>query len=89
MVRQSAIATNAQSRHLGGRHREGATLKANILQGNADKQGFAKVMGFVLAFSLLASPTFGMRSSRAVSVVEEKGERIVEIIATKIRCGSC
>ena len=84
VVRQSTIATNAQSAGTSvAAIEKGATLKASILKGNADKQGFAKGMGFVLAFLFyMASLTFGMQL--AGSVVEEKASRIVEIIATKI-----
>lgn len=84
VVRQATVAANAQAAGTSiDAIEQGATLKADILKGNADKQGFAKVMGFVLAFLFyMASIGFGMQL--AGSVVEEKASRIVEIIATKI-----
>ena len=84
VVRQSMITTNAEKAGTTvAAIEQGATLKSGILKGDADKQGFAKVMGFVLAFLFyMASIAFGMQL--AGSVVEEKASRIVEIIATKI-----
>lgn len=84
VVRQSMITSNAEKAGTTvAAIEQGATLKSGILKGDADKQGFAKVMGFVLAFLFyMASIAFGMQL--AGSVVEEKASRIVEIIATKI-----
>ncbi len=61
----------------------GSELGATLLDGDAERQGFAEGMGFALAFLFyLAAVTFGYTLSG--SVVEEKSNRIVEIIATKI-----
>ena len=84
VVRETVVAENAaQAGTTMAAIDKGSVLKASILKGDADKQGFAKVMGFVLAFLFyMASIGFGMQL--AGSVVEEKASRIVEIIATKI-----
>ena len=59
-----------------------------MLVGDADQRDFAQGMAFALAFLFyLSSLVFGM--TLAGSVVEEKQSRIVEIIATRSRCGSC
>lgn len=84
IVRQSVTATNAQAAGTDLTAIErGATLQTSLLIGDADQQGFADAMGFVLAFLFyMASLGFGL--TIAGSVVEEKASRIVEIIATKI-----
>lgn len=84
VVRQTTVAANAQAAGTSvAKIEQGAALKSDILRGDADKQGFAKAMGFALAFLFyMASLGFGMQL--AGSVVEEKASRIVEIIATKI-----
>ncbi|MFC7490342.1 MULTISPECIES: ABC transporter permease [unclassified Knoellia] len=61
----------------------GSAVTTGILEGDADRAGVAKVVGFALAMMFyLASFTFGL--ALANSVVEEKASRIVEIITTKI-----
>jgi ABC-2 type transport system permease protein len=62
---------------------QGSALGVDILNGDAERQGFAKAVAFVLAFLFyMASLGFGMML--AGSVVEEKASRIVEIITTRI-----
>jgi ABC-2 type transport system permease protein len=61
----------------------GATLSTSILDGNAEKQGFAKGLGFAFSF-LFYIAALGFGITLAMSVVEEKASRIVEIITTKI-----
>lgn len=61
----------------------GSELRTTVLDGDADRAGVAKAVGFALAMLFyLASFTFGL--ALANSVVEEKASRIVEIITTKI-----
>lgn len=61
----------------------GSELRMTVLDGDADRAGVAKAVGFALAMLFyLASFTFGL--ALANSVVEEKASRIVEIITTKI-----
>lgn len=61
----------------------GSAVSTTLLDGDADKAGVAKAVGFALALLFyLASFTFGL--ALANSVVEEKASRIVEIITTKI-----
>jgi len=61
----------------------GSELRTAILDGDADKQGFAKGLGFAFAF-LFYMAALGFGITLAMSVVEEKASRIVEIITTKI-----
>lgn len=61
----------------------GATLETQVLDGDAEKQGFAKGLGFAFAF-LFYMAALGFGITLAMSVVEEKASRIVEIITTKI-----
>lgn len=61
----------------------GSEIGTTLLDGDAERQGFAEGMGFALAFLFyMAALIFGYTLSG--SVVEEKSNRIVEIIATKI-----
>ena len=61
----------------------GSQVSTAVLDGDADRLGVAKAVGFALALLFyLASFTFGL--ALANSVVEEKASRIVEIITTKI-----
>ncbi|GGB77758.1 hypothetical protein N798_03490 [Knoellia flava TL1] len=61
----------------------GSEVRTSVLDGDADRAGVAKAVGFALAMLFyLASFTFGL--ALANSVVEEKASRIVEIITTKI-----
>lgn len=61
----------------------GSEVRTEFLRGDAEKAGVATAVGFVFAFLFyLASMMFGMQL--ASSVVEEKQNRIVEIIAAAI-----
>jgi len=61
----------------------GSAVSTTLLEGDADRAGVAKAVGFALALLFyVASLTFGI--ALANSVVEEKASRIVEIITTKI-----
>lgn len=61
----------------------GSAVSTDLLDGDADRAGVARAVGFALAMLFyLASFTFGL--ALANSVVEEKSSRIVEIITTKI-----
>lgn len=84
VVRQAALQANAASAGVSMAALErGATLHTGIIDGNADQQTFARAMGFALAFLFYIS-AIGFGFTLAGSVVEEKANRIVEIIATKI-----
>lgn len=62
---------------------EGSTLEESLLEGNAENQMIASITGFVFSFLFyMASIIFGM--TIANSVVEEKQNRVVEILATAI-----
>ncbi|GAB3536190.1 ABC transporter permease [Arthrobacter tecti] len=62
---------------------EGSELEESLLEGNAENQALAQVAGFVFSFLFyMASIIFGM--AIANSVVEEKQNRVVEILATAI-----
>ncbi|MEO6019303.1 MAG: ABC transporter permease [Knoellia sp.] len=61
----------------------GSAVSTALLEGDAERAGVAKAVGFALAMLFyVASLTFGI--ALANSVVEEKASRIVEIITTKI-----
>lgn len=61
----------------------GSTLEESLLEGNAENQAVADVAGFAFSFLFyMASIIFGM--AIANSVVEEKQNRVVEILATAI-----
>ncbi len=84
VVRESTLAVNAA--RVGTTVAEltrGATLTTGVLDGDAEQQGFAEGMGFVLAFLFYIS-SFSFGVALASSVLEEKQSRIVEIIVTKI-----
>lgn len=84
VIRQNVIAENAAAAGTDAASLEkGSTLSTALLVGDADKQDFAKAMGFALAF-LFYMASLGFGYTIAGSVVEEKASRIVEIIATKI-----
>ncbi len=61
----------------------GSTLSTELLEGDAERQGFAKGMGLALSF-LFYFAALGFGYTLSGSIVEEKANRIVEIITTKI-----
>lgn len=61
----------------------GSELEESLLEGNVENQALASITGFVFSFLFyMASIIFGM--AIANSVVEEKQNRVVEILATAI-----
>jgi len=61
----------------------GSTVTTELLEGDADKATMQRVVGFVFAFLFyMAAIVFGM--AIAQSVLEEKQNRVVEILATAI-----
>ncbi len=83
-IRDSTLSTNAAAADTTvDELTRGSAVTTGVLEGDADRAGVAKVVGFALAMMFyLASFTFGL--ALANSVVEEKASRIVEIITTKI-----
>ncbi|MDQ6522659.1 ABC transporter permease [Nocardioides sp. LHD-245] len=63
--------------------RQGGAVDTVLLEGDAERQDFAQGMGFLLAF-LFYFAALGFGYTLSGSVVEEKANRIVEIITTKI-----
>lgn len=61
----------------------GGALGTSLLEGDAEQQDFAQGMGIALAF-LFYMAALGFGYTLSGSVVEEKANRIVEIITTKI-----
>ena len=62
---------------------EGSAFETALLDGNAENQFLAQFAGFVFAFLFyMAAIVFGM--AIATSVLEEKQNRVVEILATAI-----
>ncbi len=84
VVRQRVLGENAAAAGTSVTELErGSAIGTTLLDGDAEQQDFAEGMGVALAFLFyLAALTFGYTLSG--SVVEEKANRIVEIIATKI-----
>lgn len=84
VVRRDVVSANAVAAGTSAAALEaGSVLQTGILHGDAAQQTFGKVLGFVMAFLFyMASIGFGM--TLAMSVVEEKASRIIEIITTKI-----
>ncbi|KNC19372.1 multidrug ABC transporter permease [Arthrobacter sp. RIT-PI-e] len=61
----------------------GSELEESLLEGNAENQAVAAVAGFAFSFLFyLAALVFGLQIAN--SVVEEKQNRVVEILATAI-----
>lgn len=84
VVQQTVIQENARAAGTTPEAIErGASLETQILDGDADKQGFARGLGFAFSF-LFYMAALGFGITLAMSVVEEKASRIVEIITTKI-----
>jgi ABC-2 type transport system permease protein len=84
VVREVVLADNAAA--VGASVEElqaGAQVETELLRGDAERAGLASAVGFAFAFLFyLASIMFGMQLAN--SVVEEKQNRIVEIIAAAI-----
>jgi ABC-2 type transport system permease protein len=84
VIRQDGLRANAAALGVSvDEMTRGTTLTTSVLDGNAEKNGFAHGMGFALAFLFYLS-SLGFGVTLAQSVLEEKQSRIVEIIATKI-----
>ena len=62
---------------------QGSSVDTELLEGDAEQQDFAEGMGFLLAF-LFYFAALGFGYTLSGSIVEEKANRIVEIITTKI-----
>ncbi|GAA1540708.1 ABC transporter permease [Nocardioides humi] len=84
VIRDAALTTNAERAGTSLEElRQGSAVGTVLLEGDAERQDFARAMGFLLAFLFyFAALSFGYTLSG--SVVEEKANRIVEIITTKI-----
>lgn len=84
VVRDAALASNAEAAGTSvAELQRGSALGTELLEGDAEQQGFAKVMGIGLAF-LFYMAALGFGYALSGSVVEEKANRVVEIITTKI-----
>jgi len=84
VVREAALAANADKAGTSVEAlQRGAALDTELLHGDADQQSFAQGMGFALAF-LFYMAALGFGYTLSGSVVEEKANRVVEIITTKI-----
>jgi ABC-2 type transport system permease protein len=84
VVRDAALASNADAAGTTvAELQRGSALGTSLLDGDAEQQGFAQVMGIALAF-LFYMAALGFGYTLSGSVVEEKANRIVEIITTKI-----
>jgi ABC-2 type transport system permease protein len=84
VVRESVLAANARSAGTSTDELlQGSEVGTSLLDGDAERKDFADLMGFALAF-LFYVAALGFGFTLAGSVVEEKSNRIVEIIATKI-----
>ncbi len=84
VIRDAALAGNAEAAGTSlSELQRGSSLDTRLLQGNTDQQDFAQGMGVALAF-LFYFAALGFGYALAGSVVEEKANRIVEIITTKI-----
>jgi ABC-2 type transport system permease protein len=84
VIREAAIAGNAEAAGTSlAELQRGSSLGTELLEGDAEQQGFARGMGLALAF-LFYMAALGFGYMLAGSVVEEKANRVVEIITTKI-----
>lgn len=83
-ISQSVLAANAQEAGTDLKTLQaGSTVSTDILDGDADQQAAATVVGSIMAVLFyMAAVIFGMYL--AMSVTEEKQSRIVELIATSI-----
>ena len=84
VVREAALESNAEAAGTSvAELQRGSTLGTELLEGDAEQQGFAEAMGIALAF-LFYMAALGFGYTLSGSVVEEKANRVVEIITTKI-----
>lgn len=84
VLRDAALAANAaQAGTTLDELRDGSEVGTTLLQGDAEQQGFAQAMGVALTF-LFYFAALGFGYTLSGSIVEEKSNRIVEIITTKI-----
>jgi ABC-2 type transport system permease protein len=84
VIRDAALRANAEEAGTSIADLErNSALGTSLLQGDAERNALAQVLGFAMAFLFyMASLSFGY--TLAGSIVEEKANRIVEIITTKI-----
>ncbi len=84
VLRDAALAANADAAGTTlGELQAGSEVTTDLLQGDAERQGFAEGMGFALAF-LFYFAALGFGYTLTGSITEEKSSRVVEIITTKI-----
>ncbi len=84
VIRDATLTSNAEDAGTSLTElQQGSSVDTELLDGDAERKDFARGMGFALAFLFyLAALGFGYTLSG--SIVEEKANRIVEIITTKI-----
>ena len=84
VVRGAALTANAERAGVSLQElQQGSSVDTLLLKGDAERQEFAQGMGFLLAF-LFYFAALGFGYTLSGSIVEEKANRIVEIITTKI-----
>ncbi len=84
VVREAALASNAEAAGTSiDQLQRGSALGTELIEGDAEQQEFAQGMGVALAF-LFYMAALGFGYTLSGSVVEEKANRVVEIITTKI-----
>ncbi len=84
IVREAAFASNAEAAGTSiDQLQRGSALGTELIEGDAEQQEFAQGMGVALAF-LFYMAALGFGYTLSGSVVEEKANRVVEIITTKI-----
>ncbi|GAA1478008.1 ABC transporter permease [Nocardioides aestuarii] len=84
VLRDAVLAANAEDAGTTlGELQAGSEVSTDLLQGDAERQGFAQAMGVALAF-LFYFAALGFGYTLAGSITEEKSSRVVEIITTKI-----
>ena len=84
VVRNAALTANAERAGTSLEElQQGSSVDTELLEGDAEQQDFAEGMGFLLAF-LFYFAALGFGYTLSGSIVEEKANRIVEIITTKI-----
>ena len=84
VIRDAALSANAAEAGTSLEELQtGSTVDTALLQGDAERQDFAEGMGLALTF-LFYFAALGFGYTLSGSIVEEKSNRIVEIITTKI-----